>query len=212
LRAALTASRVQSPIVRRRVTATLGEYHWRPLTDSAADTDFVIALRTNPRYARWFYHPQITAQTHQKFIAAADERGEINWVVQRRDTGQPVGLSAVYHIDAVNRKAECGRTIFLEPRIFHLNWVVSAVTSFDVLSLNKAYIETLAENRIVARGVARMGMTREALLRAHVWRDGRPLDVLLYTILGDEWRAIREGALQKWGTPQVLMADAGARA
>ena len=184
----------------------MGEFRWRPLSDSAADTDFVVALRNDPRFSRWFYHAQATADTHRKFIRAANERGEINWVVERSGGARnPVGVASVYNIDLANRKAECGRTIFIEPRIFHLNWVVSAVTTFEMLGLNRAYIETLADNRIIARGVERMGMRRDGLLRAHVVRDGRPLDVLLYSILADEWRAIRAATFEKWGTPQVLL-------
>jgi RimJ/RimL family protein N-acetyltransferase len=184
----------------------MGEFRWRPLTDSAADTAFVVALRGDARFSRWFYHAQVTPDTHRKFIRAADERGEINWIVERAGDGGFVGVASIYNIDVANRKAECGRTIFLDPKVFHLNWVVSAVTIFDVLGLSKAYIETLADNRIIARGVERMGMTREGLLRAHVVRDGRPLDVLLYTILADEWRAICAATFAKWGTPQVLLA------
>jgi len=188
----------------------MGEYHWRPLTASDADTAFVVRLRNDPRFSRWFYRREVTPETHRKFVAAADERGEINWVVEHN--AAPVGLAAIYNIDAKNRKAECGRTIFLEPKLFHLNWVVSAHVVFDVLGLNKAYIETLSDNRIIARGVERMDMTQEALLRQHVVDDdGRPRDVLLYSILAEEWRAIREATNAKWGTPQFpATADADA--
>jgi RimJ/RimL family protein N-acetyltransferase len=193
--------------VRRRVTATLGDFRWRPLTDSAADTDFVLALRNDPRFARWFYHQQVTPQTHANFIRAADERGEINWIVERAgDTEQRVGVASIYNIDRANRKAECGRTIFVEPKAFYLNWVVSAVTGMELLGVDKLYIETMADNRIIARGVERMGMTCQARLRGHVVRDGRPLDVLLYTMLADQWRAIRATTFEKWGTPQIVEA------
>jgi RimJ/RimL family protein N-acetyltransferase len=187
----------------------MGGYRWRPLTASDADTAFVVRLRNDPRFARWFYRRQITPELHRKFVAAADERGEINWVVERDDDHrEPVGVAAIYNIDEKNAKAECGRTIFLEPRAFHLNWVVSAHVCFDLLGLNKAYIETLADNRIIARGVARLGMTAEALLRQHVIDDdGRPRDVLLYTILADEWRAIRAATGARWGTPKFPMDE-----
>ena len=198
----------------RHITATLGGFSWRPLTAADADTAFVVRLRNDPRFARWFYRRQVTPETHRKFVAAADERGEINWVVERDDARRPapVGVAAIYNIDEKNRKAECGRTIFLDPRAFHLNWVVSAHVCFDLLGLNKAYIETLADNRIIARGVERMGMTREALLRQHVVDDddGRPRDVLLYSILADEWRAIRESTRARWGTPKFSAAGASA--
>jgi RimJ/RimL family protein N-acetyltransferase len=187
----------------------MGGYRWRPLTASDADTAFVVRLRNDPRFSRWFYRRQITPELHRKFVAAADERGEINWVVERDDDHpEPVGVAAIYNIDEKNAKAECGRTIFLEPRAFHLNWVVSAHVCFDLLGLNKAYIETLADNRIIARGVARLGMTAEALLRQHVIDDdGRPRDVLLYTILADEWRAIRAATGARWGGPTFLTDD-----
>src|SRR5438046_2448265 len=106
----------------------MGGFRWRPLTDSAADTDFVVALRNDPRFARWFYHQQVTPDTHRKFIRAAEERGEINWIVERGgNEREPVGVASIYNIDLANRKAECGRTVFMEPRVFHLNWIVSAV-------------------------------------------------------------------------------------
>ena len=188
----------------------MGGFRWRPLSDSAADTDFVVALRNDPRFARWFYNQQVTPQAHQKFIRAADERGEINWLIETAgDDQKPVGLASIYNIDLANRKAECGRTIFLSPRVFFLSWIVSAVTIFEFLGLNKAYIETLADNAAIANGCARMGMTREGLLRGHIVRDGRPLDVLLYSIVADEWRANREATFEKWGTPSVA-EDMGA--
>jgi hypothetical protein len=85
--------------------------------------------------------------------------------------------------------------------------VLCAHVIFDVLGLNKAYIETLADNRVIARGVARMGMTREGMLRQHVADDtGRPLDVLLYGILRDEWDAGRVSYYERWGTPQIASA------
>jgi RimJ/RimL family protein N-acetyltransferase len=189
----------------------MGQYRWRPLTDSGADTEFVVALRNQPRFAQWFYHQQVTPETHRTFIRAADERGDINWVIEHaEEAGKCIGVASIYHIDLTNRKAECGRTIFLEPRLFHLNWVLSGVVTFELLKLEKAYIETLADNRIIARGVERMGMTRQALLRQHAVRgDGGAVDVLVYTILADEWRAIRAATFAKWGTPELISVTAG---
>ncbi|MEA2710113.1 MAG: hypothetical protein QOF78_2714 [Phycisphaerales bacterium] len=191
--------------MRRRVTATLGDFRWRPLTDSAADTEFVVRLRNDSRFAPWFYNQRVTPETHQKFIRAADERGEVNWLIERaEDSGKPLGLASIYNFDAANRKAECGRIAAIEPRVFHLNWVMSAHVAMDVIGTNKLYIETLEDNRIIARAVERMGMVREGLLRAHVIRAGQPLNVLLYSNTNDEWQAMKEKHFSTWGVPQII--------
>src|SRR5205823_2226508 len=130
------------------------------------------------------------------------ERGEINWLVER--SGESVGVAAIYHIDKPNRKAECGRIAALDPKVFHLNWVVSAHVGMDVLRVNKLYIETLESNRIIARAVERMGMDREGLHRHHVIRDGEPLNVLLYTNLNDEWQKMKAQHYEKFGVPEVI--------
>src|SRR5439155_17849468 len=134
-----------------RAVVKMGEYIWRPLTDSDADTEFVVKLRNNDRFSRMFYSKQVTPEMHRRFIRAADERDEINWVIEK--DAQPLGLSAIYHIDRENRKCECGRVAMLEPKLFHYNWMVTAFTAIEVLGLHRLYIETLEENTIVARGL-----------------------------------------------------------
>ena len=186
----------------RAAVVKLGEYLWRPLTASDADTDFVVALRNNERFRPWFYSARVTPETHRRFIDLANERGEINWLVER--SGKPVGVSSIYNIDRVNRKVELGRIASLDPKVFQLNFVVSAAVAMDLMGVNKAYIETLETNRIIARGVERMGMIREALLRHHVVRDGVPLNVLLYTNLKSEWDEMRDRHYARWGTPQII--------
>jgi RimJ/RimL family protein N-acetyltransferase len=193
----------------RSAVVKLNDYLWRPLTGSDADADYVVALRNTERFRPMFYNSaRVTREAHRKFIEAANERGEINWLVEHASEdgrgGKPVGVASIYNIDKSSRKAECGRIAANDPRVFQLNWVVSACIGMDVMGTNKIYIETLEENRIIARGVERMGMIREGLLRHHVIRDGVPLNVLLYTNLKSEWDAMRERHYAKWGTPQVI--------
>src|SRR5688572_10348834 len=137
-----------------RAVVKCGEYLWRPLTGSEADTAFVVKMRNEDRFARMFYTKQITPEGHKKFIASADQRDEINWLIEKN--GQPMGLSAIYHIDRENRKCECGRVAMLDPKVFHLNWMVTAFTAIEVVGLYRLYIETLELNTIVARGLERI--------------------------------------------------------
>jgi hypothetical protein len=80
-----------------------------------------------------------------------------------------------------------------------LNWVVSACIGMDVMGCNKLYIETLEENRIIARGVERMGMIREGYCATTSSATASRSTCLLYTNLKSEWDAMRRAALRKWG-------------
>ena len=185
-----------------RASVRVGEYLWRPLTDSDADTDFVVRVRNNPRFAGKFYSGTITPETHHKFIRAADERDEINWMIQK--AGEPLGLSAIYHIDRANRRCECGRVVMLEPKLFHMNWMVSAFTAIDVIGLHRLYIETLEQNTVVARALERIGMAREGLMLAHVWQNEEPKNVWLFSGSPTVWNNARGKLIERFGQPQLV--------
>jgi RimJ/RimL family protein N-acetyltransferase len=186
----------------RRIVVGLGDYLWRPLTDSDPDTEFVVRLRNDPRFGRMFYSTSIAPEQHRHFIRAADERDEVNWLVERG--GQLIGLASIYHFDKVHRKAECGRTVFVEPRAFLLSWVVTAYVALEVLGLDGVYIETLEENRIIARSMERFGMRREKVLRDHVTRDGRPMNVVVYSGTKEDWHGGKEPVLRAFGRPRLI--------
>jgi RimJ/RimL family protein N-acetyltransferase len=183
-----------------RAVVKLRNYLWRPLSGSDADADFVIALRSDDRFGKWFYS-RVTRESHRQFVKVAADRPELNWVMER--DGTPIGVSSLYNVDWANRKAECGRIVSLDPRAFHLNWLVSAVVG-EAIGLNRLYLETLEQNSIIARGVERLGMTREGLLRHHVVREGQPLNVLVYGMTRDQWDTNKQKLFDKFGTPQVI--------
>ncbi|HEX8523603.1 MAG TPA: GNAT family protein, partial [Tepidisphaeraceae bacterium] len=78
----------------------------------------------------------------------------------------------------------------------------------ESLELNKAYIETLETNTIIARGVERMGMTREGLLRDHVCRDGKFLNVLFYGITATDWFGhTRQRLTERYGAADIVSVE-----
>src|SRR4051812_12659043 len=200
---------IRREILGMHVTVSLEGFRWRPLTDSEGDTGFVVQMRNDPQFARMFYNSTITPEQHKKFIRGADERDEINWLIENDSDSQPMGLASIYNIDRTNRKAECGRMVMLRPKLFHLNWMVSIFVGFEVLGLYRMFIETLEQNEIVARGCERMGMTREGLLRGHVFRDGKSVNVWMLGGTADEWFApgTRAKYHAKWGEPKLISFD-----
>ena len=188
-----------------RVTARVGEFLWRPLTTSDGDTDFIIALRNHPRFRPWFYST-VTRDSHLRFMERARYSDDVLWIIER--DRQPVGISSIYDIDWSNRKTDVGRIASLIPRVFQLNFLISATVIFEGLKLNKACIETLENNRIISRGVERMGMTREGLLRDHICRDGKFLSVLVYGIIAADWfGGERDRQIERYGRPEIISIE-----
>jgi RimJ/RimL family protein N-acetyltransferase len=189
-----------------RAIVRMGEYLWRPLTDADSDAAFVVSLRNNERFRPMFYDAaEVTPQKHRAFVNSPGRRDEINWVIEK--DSQPMGLAGMYHFDRDNRKAECGRIAMLAPRLFPMNYVVSAFMAFDVMRLYKLYMETLEVNETVARGVERLGMVREGLLRNHVVRDGKPVNVLYFGGTCEDWQSYGQARYQRWGKPELVEFD-----
>jgi RimJ/RimL family protein N-acetyltransferase len=186
-----------------RVAVRCGGYTWRPLTASDEDTAFVCRLRNDPRFSQMFYHRHVTPEQHRAFIQRADERGEVNWLIED-PSGEPMGLGAIYNFDYPNRKAECGRIAMLDPRLFHRNWMVSAFAGMEVIGTIKLYIETLEENSIVARGLERIGMDREGLLHWHVIRDGKPLNVWYFGGTSELWFRVKDDLCRRFGDLELI--------
>lgn len=185
-----------------KVAVKFAGYVWRPMTDSEADTDFVLELRNAPAAQAAFFTQSITREGHLKFLKAAEARGEMNWVIERE--GERVGVSGLYHIDEANRRAEAGRVATTVPEIYVFNNFVTALVIFDVLKFHKMYGETVSTNSPANKSLERMGAKREGVLREHVFKDGQPVDVYAYGMLPPEWEGFRERMTKLHGPAEVM--------
>ena len=193
-----------------RITTRLGGFLWRPLTASDADTDFVLSIRNHDRFRPWF-HSTVTRESHLRFLQRVAPTEDVLWIVEdESDNSRPIGVSSIYDFDRAARKAECGRIASFNPRMFPLNFTICATLMFEHLGLNKAYIQTLADNRIISRAVERLGMTREGVLRDHVCSngDGQLKTIFYYGILAADWLAgERARQHERYGVPEVISIE-----
>jgi RimJ/RimL family protein N-acetyltransferase len=67
--------------------------------------------------------------------------------------------------------------------------------AFGVLGLHRVSLAVFEYNERAIRAYRRVGFTVEGRSREAIWRDGRFWDEIQMSILEDEWRAAREGAL-----------------
>ena len=139
----------------------------------------------------------------------AAHRGERQAYVVRLAVGSDfgpaetvVGTSSLGEWDLVNERVHLGWTAY-GPR-----WWGTAVNAeckllllghaFDDCGFGRVKIQTDLLNERSQAAIARLGATREGVLRRHLRRaDGTFRDTVVFSVLRDEWPAVRAGLLAR---------------
>lgn len=116
--------------------------------------------------------------------------------------GTVVGTTSIGDVDLVNERAHVGWTAY------GVSWWGTAVNpeckllllghAFDDCGLGRIKIQTDAINTRSQAAIAKLGATREGVLRRHLRRaDGTFRDTVVFSVLKDEWPAVRQGLLER---------------
>lgn len=116
--------------------------------------------------------------------------------------GTVVGTTSIGDVDLVNERAHVGWTAY------GVSWWGTAVNpeckllllghAFDDCGLGRIKIQTDAINTRSQTAIAKLGATREGVLRRHLRRaDGTFRDTVVFSVLKDEWPAVRQGLLER---------------
>jgi RimJ/RimL family protein N-acetyltransferase len=104
--------------------------------------------------------------------------------------GELVGQCNIRSVDAVNRRAEVGISLLAE----HIGEGYGSDAmrilldyAFRHLNLHKVCLDTLAVNEPALRTYRAVGFVEEGRLRQHEWYDGGWVDLVLMSVLRDEW-------------------------
>lgn len=123
--------------------------------------------------------------------------GRVPFAQRLAATGELVGSSSYYELEESRRSLAIGHT-WLARRL----WRTGANTESKLLMMGHAF-ETLGAERVVWHtdirntrsqdAIARLGATREGVLRHHRRRpDGSPRDTVQFAMLATEWSAARQ--------------------
>lgn len=118
------------------------------------------------------------------------------YAVRDISTGQVVGSSSLHDLVREHRRVELGSTVFHpDARGTAVNPASKRLLlqhAFDS-GVNRVEIITDALNPRSQAAIAKLGATREAVLREHkiTW-TGRYRDTVMFSILASEWSAIRD--------------------
>jgi RimJ/RimL family protein N-acetyltransferase len=154
----------------------------------------------------WCNDPQITrylSGRHTKPIPweqSAEEldrflrgdAGGVNLVVAQKEGGRYMGQVSLFMIDHQARKAELA--IVLGPESVGQGYGSEAMRllvafGFDQINLNRIYLTVNAQNARAIRLYERSGFVREGVLRQDRYYNGQYEDVLMMSILREEYYA-----------------------
>jgi RimJ/RimL family protein N-acetyltransferase len=111
-------------------------------------------------------------------------------------SGRAVGVTTYRDVDERHRTLEIGGTWLGRP------WWRTAINTeakllflghaFETLHANRVAIKTDIRNERSQAAIARLGAVREGVVRnQYIRRDGSLRDTVLYSVLPDEWPAVR---------------------
>ena len=138
---------------------------------------------------------------------AAGARGRTAYTVRLTgegglgDAGTVVGTSSLGDVDLANERVHLGWTMYGSRW-----WGTQVNPECKLLLLGHAFecgfgrvkIQTDAVNERSQAAIAKLGATREGVLRRHTRRaDGTFRDTVVFSVLRDEWPAVRDGLRER---------------
>ena len=162
----------------------------RKITKDDKDTDFIVSLRNEPLIMKRFFSTEpITRESHLKFLANAEAKGDMIFIVEKDN--EPIGQVAIFNIDAKNKKVEGGAFV-LKPDAEGLG--IGAFVeynmldfAFSVMDVNRVHAEVLDTNVGILELHKNFGFKEEGRLREHVIINGKKHDVCCLGLLKNEW-------------------------
>jgi RimJ/RimL family protein N-acetyltransferase len=155
-------------------------------------------------FARWYSDPEVLHWLHMTEGPAASERAELErisaaqndpsqmlWIIEATEE-RAIGNIALLQIDLVHGRAWLGITIG-EKDCWSRGYGTEAIRlllrySFESLALRRIQLITDVDNERGIRCYEKAGFYREALLREHRLRYGKPLDMVQMAVLSGDWQ------------------------
>jgi RimJ/RimL family protein N-acetyltransferase len=186
--------------VRRPVPVLLESAHVRlePLAvahrrdlEAAAEPELFRFMPRSP-FSTWGFDAYFDAA-----FAAVEAGEQVAFAVVDPSSGQAVGSTRYLDISVYDERLEIGHTWLARSR-----WRTAVNTeakflllrqAFDDLGAGRVQLKTDRRNERSRRAIERLGAKEEGTLRRHArMDDGTFRDTVMYSIISDEWPAVRE--------------------
>ena len=126
---------------------------------------------------------------HELVNKGFEEKKNFTFAIREKENPKLIGAIGI-HLDKVHLKAEIGYWIGKE--FWNKGFVTEAVREiirfgFQDLGLNKIYATHFPHNPASGKIMQNCGMKLEATLKQEYFKNGKPLDVLKYSILKQDF-------------------------
>jgi RimJ/RimL family protein N-acetyltransferase len=168
------------------------------ILEPAADRHVGDLLAAAQDDAVWEHLPWPRPHTEAEVAAMLDDERRVAYPFAQVDAagGRAVGITTYRDVDERHRTLEIGGTWLGRP------WWRTAINTeakllflghaFDTLGANRVAIKTDIRNERSQVAIARLGAVREGVVRhQYVRRDGTLRDTVLYSVIPEEWPAVR---------------------
>jgi RimJ/RimL family protein N-acetyltransferase len=158
-----------------------------------------------PRFVRWLNDPEVRHGLLLYLPMSLAE--EENWFenmltrpaaehpmvieIRQEDGWQPIGNCGVHNIDGRCRSAEIGLFIG-EKELWGQGYGTEVMQlllkhAFETLNLNRLSLDVYETNPGAIRAYEKAGFVQEGRKRQGMYLDGRYVDILIMSVLYDEW-------------------------
>jgi N-acetyltransferase len=168
----------------------LGAKHEAALRDAAADGEL---------WRLWYTSVAPPDQIGDYIARALDMRerlGAMPFAVRQNTTGDIVGCTRYFNVDAANRRLEIGHTWYskrAQRTAVNTECKLLLLThAFDVLGCIAVEFRTHWFNHASRVAIERLGAKQDGVLRNHqLLPDGSRRDTVVFSIIDGEWPAVR---------------------
>lgn len=124
------------------------------------------------------------------------QNGDVSFSVFDRASGKLAGSSSYLDVRVAHGGLEIGFTWYGTTfQRTHVNTATKLSLfehAFETLGANRVQLQTDARNENSQRAIARIGATREGVLRKHkVYPDGYVRDSVMFSVTADEWPQVK---------------------
>jgi RimJ/RimL family protein N-acetyltransferase len=186
-----------------RVTLEGRVVRLEPLEERHRD-DLLAAAAEDPHTWDFMGSTLRDATAWPAYLAAALAPEFVAWATVERATGRAVGSTRFGDIAPEHERVEIGWTwiapsrqrtaVNTEAKLLQLTY------AFETLGAGRVALKTDARNERSQRAIERLGAVREGVLRRHIrLPDGYMRDTVYYSILADEWPAVKARLLGNLG-------------
>jgi N-acetyltransferase len=140
--------------------------------------------------------PDKTAAYIDTALGMRETQGAMPFVVRANGTGEIVGCTRYFHVDAPNRRLEIGYTWYakrVQRTAINTECKILLLThAFETLKCIAVEFRTHWFNHASREAIARLGAKLDGVLRNHqISPDGSYRDTVVFSIMESEWPAVK---------------------